>query len=40
MIDNEDDIHKNHPMLRETFSFIVNDLDAGLDVIKGIFEGY
>ncbi|MCV0439827.1 MAG: nucleoside 2-deoxyribosyltransferase [Hydrogenophaga sp.] len=36
----EDNIHRNHPMLRETFSYITDDLSVGLNLAKGIFEGY
>ena len=40
VIEENDEQHKNHPMLRETFSYVVSDLDEGLDIVKGIFAGY
>ena len=40
VIENEDTLHKNHPMLRETFSYVVNNIEDGLNIVKGIFEGY
>ena len=40
VLSDDDTLHKNHPMLRETFSYVVNDIDKGLDIVKGIFEGY
>lgn len=36
----EDNIHRHHPMLRETFSYVTDNLNVGLDIVKGIFEGY
>lgn len=40
VIEDDDKLHKNHPMLRETFSYVVNDIDQGLDIVKGILKGY
>lgn len=40
VIEDDDKLHKNHPMLRETFSYVVHDLDEGLNIVKGIFTGY
>lgn len=36
----EDNVHRNHPMLRETFSYVTDNLEEGLDIVKAIFEGY
>jgi len=36
----EDNIHRHHPMLRETFSYTTDDLNVGLNIVKGIFSGY
>jgi len=40
VVEDDDTLHRNHPMLRETFDYVVNNIDAGLDIVKGIFEGY
>lgn len=40
VLDDDDTLHRNHPMLRETFDYVVNNIDAGLNIVKGIFEGY
>ena len=40
VVEDDDTLHKNHPMLRETFSYVVNDIDQGLDIVKGILKGY
>ena len=38
--DEEDVLHRSHPMLRETFSCVTNSLDEALDVVRGLFNGY
>lgn len=39
-IDPDDEIHGNHPMLRETYSWAVPSLEMGVQIVKGIFAGY
>jgi nucleoside 2-deoxyribosyltransferase len=38
--DEEDELHRSHPMLRGTFSCVTDNLDDAIEVVKGIFAGY
>ena len=40
VIEDEDELHKKHPMLRHTFDFVVNNTTDGLNIVKGILADY
>jgi nucleoside 2-deoxyribosyltransferase len=40
VIEDDNQLHGVHPMLRETFSFRVNNLEKGVEIVQGIFQGY
>jgi nucleoside 2-deoxyribosyltransferase len=38
--DDDDTLHRNHPMLRGTFTSITNNLDDAIGLVIHIFQGY
>lgn len=38
--DEDDTLHRKHPMLRKAFSCITSDLDEAIEVVLSIFRGY
>lgn len=40
VIEDNDTLHRNHPMLKETFSYVVNDLDDAINIVIGTLEPY
>ena len=40
IVDESDQLHSVHPMLRQTFSHVTTSLEEGINIVASIFQGY